>query len=137
VTAVVLDDQLSSPLVRDPLTRWTTVRFLREIRPREVIKDERVPAILWTLRGPTFVTIDDWFWDRRRCDARYCIVYIALREDEQEDAPDLLRRLFRHPDFRTRALRMGKVVRISRERMVWWQRGDDRQHTVDLPALSR
>lgn len=134
MTTVVLDDQLSAPLVRDPLVRWTRARFLREIRPQEVIKDERVPAILRTLRGPTFVTIDNWFWDRRRRDAGYCIVYVALREDEQEDVAKLLRRLFRHPEFRTRALRMGKVVRVSRERVVWWQRGDDRQHAADWPV---
>ncbi|MHB8575305.1 MAG: hypothetical protein ACYDCQ_08235 [Dehalococcoidia bacterium] len=129
MTAIVLDDHLSSPDVRGPLASWTTVQFLREVRPQEVIKDERVPAILRTLQRPTFVTIDDWFWNRNRRAAHYCIVYIALREDEQQDLPALLRRLFRHAQFRTRALRMGKVIRVSRERVMWWQLGDERQRT--------
>lgn len=125
----MLDDQLSSSFVYTPLARWATVQFLREIRPREVVKDERVPEILWTQRQPTFVTIDDWFWDRSRRDPRYCIVYVALREDEQQDVPALLRRMFRLAEFRTRAARMGTVIRLSRERAVWWQLGDERQHT--------
>jgi hypothetical protein len=130
VSQVVLDDHLSSRDVFVPLTRWTTVRFLREVRPDEVIKDERVPTVLQSLPRPTFVTIDGWFWDRTRRDPRYCIVYVAVREDEQREVPVLLRRLFRLPDFRTRAARMGKIVRVSRERVVWWQTDDARQHTA-------
>ena len=57
----VNDDHLNQERVRDPITRWSTARFLRTYRPGEVIKDERVPAVLGTLRTPTFITIDDDF----------------------------------------------------------------------------
>ncbi len=133
----VLDDHLSPEVVRDPLLRWSTARFLRDVRPSEVIKDERVPSILRMLRTPTFVTIDEGFRNQARRDHRYCILYFALREDEQRDIPALLRRLLRLPEFHTRAARMGKVARVSRDRVIWWQLGDERPFTVHWPDPSR
>ena len=129
MTQFVLDDQLHTEAVREPISHWSTARFLRDLRPGEVIKDERVPSILRALRRATFITIDDGFWHRNLRDHRYCIVYFALRTDEQATIPVLLRRLLRLPASRTRAARMGKVVRVSRGRITWWQLGDDRQHT--------
>lgn len=128
MTQLILDDHLSPDLVLLPLRRWTTARFLRDMRPGQVIKDERVPDILRSLRWQTFVTIDDWFWNRRLRHAQHCIVYAALPSEEQEDLPSLVRRLFRLPAFRTRAARMGKVARVSHEAVVWWQLGDADQH---------
>jgi hypothetical protein len=116
VSQFVLDDQLDPADVGDQIRRWTTVRFLRELRPGQVIKDERVPAVL---RTPTFISIDRGFWKRNRCDPRYCILYFALRADEQGEIPALLRRLLRLPEFRTRAARMGKVAWVSRNRVRW------------------
>jgi hypothetical protein len=39
------------------IARWITVQRLRDLRPDQVIKDDRVPALLRELRQPTFVTI--------------------------------------------------------------------------------
>ncbi len=135
----VLDDQLWVVDVRDRIRRWSTAQFLRDIRPGEVINDERIPSVLRTLRTPTFVTIDHQFRERTLRDRRYCILYFALREDQQGDIPTLLRRLLRLPEFRTRAARMGKVARVSRERVSWWQLGDDDQHAMhwSVPARRR
>ena len=130
----VLDDQLHPEEVRDSIARWSTARFLRDFRPDEVIKDERVPDILRTLRTPSLVTIDDWFWSRTRRDRRYCILYFALRKDEQANIPLLLRRLLRLPEFRTRAARMGKVARVSLDHVTWWQMGDENRYIVQWRA---
>ena len=46
MSQIVLDDQLFDVEVLVPLARWITVQRLRELRPSEVIKDERVPALL-------------------------------------------------------------------------------------------
>jgi hypothetical protein len=137
VSQFVLDDQLDREDVRDPIVRWSTARFLREFRPGEVIKDDRARSILRSLRTPTFVTIDDGFWNQTYRDRRYCILHFALRADEQRDIPALLRRLLRLPEFRTRAARMGKVARVSRERVIWWQLGDQHQRTWDWAAPHR
>jgi hypothetical protein len=119
VSRFVLDDQLDPDEVRAPIVRWATARFLREIRPGDVIKDDRVPTILRTLRTPTFITIDSGFWSRKGRDRRYCILCFALRADEQGELPSLLRRLLRLPEFRTRAARMGKVAWVSRDHVSW------------------
>ena len=79
MSQIVLDDQLFPLDVLVPIARWATVQRLRDVRPGEVIKDERVPVILRDLRQPTFVTIDMGFWTRRMCDGRYCMVCFPLR----------------------------------------------------------
>jgi hypothetical protein len=92
--------------------------------------DDRVPEILRTLRTPTFISIDAGFWDHAWRDRRCCILSFALRADEQWEIADLLRRLIRLPEFRTRAARMGKVARVSREGVRRWQVGDEVEHAL-------
>lgn len=125
MSQVILDDQLFDEEVLIPIARWTTVQRLRNLRPGEVIKDERVPVILREIAQPTFVTIDMGFWRRELVDANYCILCFPLRNDEQKQIPDLLRRLFRLPQFHTKAARMGKVVQVTSTLLRYWQRGDD------------
>jgi hypothetical protein len=95
VSQFVLDDHLGVVDVRDQVRRWSTATFLRDIRPGEVIEDERIPSLLQTLRTPTFITIDKRFRDRAFRDRRYCIVYFDFNTDEQRHIPDALRRLLR------------------------------------------
>jgi hypothetical protein len=139
VSLVVLDDHLSVPDVRASLLRWATVEYMRDLRPGEVVKDDRVLTVLRTLRTPTFVTVDRWFWNPQRRDPRYCIVYLALRGRDHTHAPDLLRRLLRLPEFRTRAARMGTVVHVGEDHVRWWRVGDDSEHAVywDRPSRRR
>lgn len=130
MSQIILDDQLFDLEVLIPIARWTTVQRLRELRPNEVIRDERVPALLRELAQPTFATIDMGFWDRNLAHSRYCIVCFPLRNDEQERLPALLRRLFHVPGFHTKTSRMGKVVRVSETRVEYWQLGDASLHVL-------
>lgn len=125
---VILDDQIFDEEVLIPIARWTTVQRLRNLRPGEVIKDERVPVILREVAQPTFVTIDMGFWRRELVDAKYCILCFPLRNDEQKQIPNLLRRLLRLPEFHTKAARMGKVVQVTSTLLRYWQRGDEQLH---------
>lgn len=93
MSQIILDDQLFDLEVLIPIARWITVQRLRDLRPGEVIKDERVPVLLRQLCQPTFVTIDMGFWDRKLRDARYCVLCFPLRNDEQDKLPELLRHL--------------------------------------------
>lgn len=124
----ILDEHLDEGSVRDQILRWATARFVRDIRPGEVVKDDRILTVLQSLRTPTFVTADDWFWNRDHRDRRYCIVFVALRGRNDSQIPELLRRLLRLPEFRTRVARMGKVVRLGDDHVRWWQLGDDSEH---------
>jgi hypothetical protein len=126
----ILDEHLDEQAVRDQVLHWATARYVRDIRPGEVVKDDRILAVLQSLRTPTFVTIDDWFWDRDHLDRRYCIVYVALRGRSDSHVPDLLRRLLRLPKFRSRAARMGKVVHLGEDHVRWWQFGDEHEHSL-------
>ena len=49
------------------------------------------------------------------------MLYFSLRDDQQELLPDLLRALFRKPEFRTRVNRMGKVARVGLTTIDFWQ----------------
>lgn len=133
MSQIILDDQLFDLEVLVPLARWITVQRLRDLRPGEVIKDERVPVLLRQLPQPTFVTIDMGFWNVRLRDTRYCILCFPLRNDEQQTLPDLLRRLWRLPEFSSKAARMGKVVRVSQAQVDFWQLGDEQSHRLTWP----
>jgi hypothetical protein len=119
------------------LTQWITAQRLRDLRPDQVIKDERVPVILRELRQPTFVTIDMDFWNARLRDAHYCILCFALRNDEQREIPGLLRHLLRLSEFATKAARMGKVARVSPMQVDYWQLGDEQSHRLSWPPATQ
>src|SRR5258708_6196456 len=112
MSQLILDEQIDLQVVLPSLRRWTSVKPLQDVRPGELVRDDRIPEILLTLAKPTFVTIDHGFWDRRLCHPEYCILYFALRNDQQEFLPRMLRALFKQTGFNTRASRMGKVARI-------------------------
>ena len=134
---IILDEQIFDTEVLIPLTQWITAQRLRNLRPDQVIKDERVPTILRELRQPTFVTIDMGFWNGRLRDARYCILCFPLRSDEQREIPSLLRHLLRLPEFATKAARMGKVARISQSHIDYWQLGDEQPHRLSWPLAAQ
>ncbi len=135
MSQIILDDQLFDLEVLIPLARWITVQRLRDLRPTEVIKDDRVPVILREQRQPTFVTIDMGFWDPELRDPRYCILCFPLRNDEQQEIPDLLYALLRIPEFSTKAARMGKVARISLSRIEFWQFGEPQLQRLAWPKV--
>ncbi len=133
----ILDDRLDAPEVYLPIQRWVKALFLRDLRPGERVPDQRVPEILQTLKQPTFITIDQGFWERTLCHPGYCLLYFGLRDDQQEQLPDLLRSLLRRPEFRTRASRMGKVARITPTFIAWWQFRVTKLHRIETTPRPR
>ncbi len=136
MSQIILDDQLFDLEVLVPIARWITVQRLRDLRPGEVIKDDRVPVLLRQLRQPTFVTIDMGFWNRGLRDARYCILCFPLRNDKQYELPGLLRRLLRLPEFRTKRARVGKVAQVRPTHVEYWQLGDEQLHRLIWPETA-
>jgi hypothetical protein len=111
MSQLILDAHVNAVRVLPLLRRWITVERLQDIRPRQLVLDDRVPEILLRLKQPTFVTIDSDFDDPRLCNPNYCILYLALHDKEQPSIPALLRVLLRRSEFRARAKRMGKLAR--------------------------
>jgi hypothetical protein len=89
MSQLVLDDQLKASHVLQPLRKWITVQRLRDLRPHQLILDDRVPQILWTLKQPTFVTIDHGFWKKTLCPPDYAVLVFSLRDDQQVQLPGL------------------------------------------------
>ena len=115
---IVLDENLIGLEIETRLARWYPGRicFVTELRPNSVIKDESVTVLLQRELQPTFVTINETdFWRRAAMTNAFCIVCAALPDWRATEVPVLIRRLLRHPQFRTKKLRMGKVVRLTAE----------------------
>ena len=115
---IVLDEQLLGRAIDHDIARWYRgpVHFIVDLRPRTVIKDDGIPELLRQQPQPTFVTINERdFWQKAAADARYCIVCFPLPDPRAREIPTALRSLLRRPEFRAKAQRMGKVIRITNE----------------------
>jgi len=113
---IVLDEQLLGRHIELDIARWYrgTVRFIVDLRPHTVIKDEAIPALLRQQPQPTFVTINERdFWRKVTIDERYCIVCFAWSDARVREISPSLQSLLRHASLRTKAQRMGKVIRVA------------------------
>jgi len=131
MSQIILDEHLGRNQVLQPIQHWITVKRVQDLRPREIIKDDRVLTILIHLEKPTLVTIDMGLWKKRYCDRHYCILYFALLDTQQNQIPSLLRQVFRLETFKTKAARMGKVARITFTQVSYWELGSDKLHSLD------
>ncbi len=80
------------------------------------------------LNQPTFFSRDDDFYKRQLCHARYCLVYLDVRKEE---VAIFVRRLLRHQAFKTKAKRMGKVIRASHTGLSVWNPHAEKQEHFD------
>lgn len=113
---IVLDENIHSRQNLASIAEWYRgqVVSVTQLRPGSVIRDDAIPALLQRLNQPTFVTtnVDD-FWQIVQPHSAYCIVCLSLPRERNGEVPTVLRQLFALSEFRTKALRMGKVVRSS------------------------
>ncbi|NHZ71724.1 MAG: hypothetical protein GWP17_01400 [Aquificales bacterium] len=84
---------------------------------RKGMKDREIIPFLHQLKQPTFFTRDDDFFERRLCHAGYCLVYLDVRKEE---VATFVRRVLRQQVFKTKAKRMGKVIRASHVGLAVW-----------------
>ena len=130
---IILDEQLLGRHIEDDIARWYrgAVRFLVEVCPHTVIKDERIPAVLRQQPQPTFVTINEQdFWRKVAIDRHYCVVCFALADTRVREIPASLRALFRRPEFRTKRQRMGAVIRVADARVSYYTFHDRAIHIL-------
>jgi hypothetical protein len=115
---IVLDEQLLGRNLERDIARWYrgAVQFIIDLRPHTLIKDDAIPELLRQQPQPTFVTINERdFWQRMMVDQRYCVVCFAMSDARVHEIPQSLRSLLRRREFRTKAQRMGKVIRVTNE----------------------
>lgn len=95
---------------------------------RKGMKDREIIPFLHQLNQPTFFTRDDDFYERRLCHAGYCLVYLDVRKEE---VATFVRRVMRQKVFKTKAKRMGKVIRASHVGLMFWQLHVEKENYLD------
>lgn len=133
---LIFDENIHQQSLMDAVAAWYRGRVvsIAALRPGTVIKDEAIPSILQQAKGATFITtnVSD-FWQRTPAHARYCIVCLVLSNERLNELPDLLRRLFRLPGFKTKSARMGKIARVSPQQIQYYRIGDVQVHPLAWP----
>lgn len=112
---IVLDEQLLGRDLDQTIGEWYhgTVQFVIDLRPNTIIKDDAIPQLLRQQNQPTFITINEKdFWRKVAIDKRFCVICFVLPDSRVAEIPPILRSLFNRPEFKSKANRMGKVVRI-------------------------
>ena len=133
---IILDEQLQGLSLEAEISRWYRGRvfIVKQLRPGTIIKDDAIPILLCQAKQPTFVTINYTdFWRRISADERYCIVCLQFSTGRADEIPSLLRRLFRLPDFKTKAERMGKVALLNPQWIRYYQAREDGIHIIGWP----
>lgn len=131
---VVLDEQLLGRDIETEIARWYrgAVQFIIELRPHTVIKDDAIPEILRQQNQPTFVTINERdFWRKVAIDNRFCVVCFTLSDARAKEIPEALRALLRQAEFKTKANRMGKVIRVTENEISYYTFNDRQVRRVE------
>lgn len=133
MSQIVLDEHLGDSEVLESLRRWISAVKIIDLAPDETLKDDRLLQFLRRQKQPTFVTLDAGFFHKNLCDRRYCLIYFVIFHQQQNRIPGLLRQLFRLPEFKTKAVRMGSVVRVSGDQVEFWRLGERTRHVFRFP----
>lgn len=115
---IVLDENF--PENQRQLLKGWRIRFRQvgyEIG-RQGMKDPEIIPMLLQTRRPTFFALDNDFYKRAYCHARYCLIYLDVW---QYEAAAFVRRLLHHKQFDTEAKRMGAVIRATHTGLWVWQ----------------
>jgi hypothetical protein len=121
---IVLDEQIRGSSIAQSIATWYVgqVVAITALRPKTVIEDDSLPTLLRTASHPTFVTINVAdFWRTVPADPHYAVVCIDLPAWHVSEITDWLRRLFRVPIFKTKAMRMGKVARLRPSQIEYYE----------------
>jgi hypothetical protein len=121
---IVVDENIHDRRIMGGIAAWYPgqVVSVTTLRPGSVIKDDAIPGLLLKVVQPTFITINVAdFWKKVQPHDAYCITTIALPNERVLEIPDLLRGLFRLPDFKTRSSRTGKVIRLAPSHVEYYE----------------
>lgn len=101
-----------------------------EIGAGQHFYDERIIQHLRGSKQKTFIThnVKD-FYHRRLRHVNYCLLCI---EGHSNEVGNVARRVLRLPPFRTKAQRMGKVIRASTQNVWYLELGSDVEQTIAL-----
>lgn len=113
--------------LRQKIIKWYSgkVCYINELRPKTVIKDDNIAEILIQQNQPTFITINKRdFWGKIAANKNYCVACFAIKHTRFREIPNMLRRLLTHDEFKTKALRMGKIIYVSDQEIKFYTTSD-------------
>lgn len=125
---IVLDESIQGYELTAQISSWYsgTVVSVTKLRPATLVKDDGIATLLHAANDPTFVTINvKDFWRQFRADKRFCIVCLLLEQQQALQISPILRSLHTLPQFRTKAARMGTIIRVRPNLLEYY--GIDRQ----------
>jgi hypothetical protein len=135
---IVLDENILGEIVVDGLKAWYKgkVVSINKLRADTVVKDDAVPTILRTVKQPTFLTtnVPD-YWRKMPAHEAYCMICFELTNEQIINIPRLLRGVLGFKQFKTKAARMGKIVRVRHHHIDYYEAGSNQIHTLNWPAL--
>lgn len=132
---IVIDENLHDLRILDAISEWYPGQVVSVVtlRPASVIKDDAIAALLLKAEQPTFVTINAAdFWKRIQPHHGYCVIVADLPKERAWEVPALLRRFLRLSDFKAKASRMGKIIRLTL-RSVEYYEADRRVQSLQWP----
>jgi hypothetical protein len=125
---IILDENIIDGQ-RRLLNSWRIpVRQIGYETGRKGMKDREIIPFLLQLNQPTFITRDDDFYERRLCHTGYCLVYLDVRKEE---VAAFVRRVLRQTAFKTKAKRMGKVIRATHVGLAVWNLHAEKEEFLD------
>jgi hypothetical protein len=126
----VLDENVTRDQA-DLLQQWG-IRFRsisRDLRCQGMHDDNIVPFLL-RLKQPTLLTRDGDFFERGLVHSRYCLAWFDV---DAGQTAFFIRRFLSHPQFRTTAQRLGKVIHIAPRGVDYWAKNTHRPTGVCWP----
>ena len=125
---IILDENIIDNQRRQ-LNSWRiSVRQIGYEAGRKGMKDREIIPFLHQLNQPTFFTRVDDFYERRLCHPGYCLAYLDIRKEE---VATFVRRVLRQSAFKTKAKRMGKVIRASHVGLTVWNLHAEKEEYLD------
>ena len=106
------------------------VRHLGHDIGRMGMADEEIIPFLHQHPGATLFTSDRDFFHRDLCHPRYCLVCLFVSRSQ---TAIYIRRALGHPNLRTRAERLGKVIGVRPERLHVWELHTRERMELDWP----
>src|SRR5262245_65215796 len=82
------------------------------------MQDDDIVALLRKMPRPTFATRDRDYFSRTLASEDYCLAYLDVRP---LDVAEYIRRLLRHPAFKSWNQRKGCVTRVSASGISVWR----------------
>jgi hypothetical protein len=135
---IVFDENIFDYDVIDDLNHWYKgkVVSIKHLRLRTLVKDDSIPALLRTVKQPTFLTtnVTD-FWRKMPAHRAYCMICFDLPNERINEIPRLLRGVLHFKEFKTKAARIGKILQVRHNHIDYYGVDSKQIITLNWPAL--